>query len=662
MTNYRPLSEKEIATLTVYGCSSESWKNVQVTEDFSPAFISNVHFSGTAFLGTYQKVFELAGGVKKHAGIYNCVLHNCIVENDVFIDEIHNYIANYSIQEGAYIENIDVLVVDGESAFGNGIRVPVINEGGGREIPVYDHLSAPVAYILALYRYRPDLIQNLQDLIDEYTLNQKSDKGIVGKNVRIVNCGSIKNVRIGDYAILEGATCLENGTIISHEEAPVKIGFGVKCNDFIINSGSSITDSTTVSGCFIGQGCILGKNFSALDSVFFANCQGFLGEAASVFAGPYTVTHHKSSMLLAGMYSFFNAGSGTNQSNHMYKLGPVHQGITERGVKTASDSYLSWPARIGAFTLVMGRHTKHSDTSDLPFSYLIENNTDSFLIPGINLQSAGTTRDALKWPLRDSRKDPELLDPVNFNLLSPFTVQQMMKGVEILKNLYSSSKENTEVYLYKNCKIKKTFLLKGIELYTNAINIFLGDSLIQRLKDADYNTISEIRHLLKPESDYKSENWIDLSGLLAPAHKIEKLIKSIENKEIELTDIQLQLVKIHEGYDHSAWSWANHKLTEYWGKTYNDIEMNDLISFIELWKTTVLKQNQQIYTDAKKEFNQTSRIAYGADGNEAQTNLDFEMVRGDFENNAFIKEIANQLTVKTASADAVILKLLKFNQ
>jgi len=150
MTNYRPLSEKEIATLTVYGCSSESWKNVQVTEDFSPAFISNVHFSGTAFLGTYQKVFELPGGVKKHAGIYNCVLHNCIVENDVFIDEIHNYIANYSIQEGSYIENIDVLVVDGESAFGNGIRVPVINEGGGREIPVYDHLSAPLAYMLAL--------------------------------------------------------------------------------------------------------------------------------------------------------------------------------------------------------------------------------------------------------------------------------------------------------------------------------------------------------------------------------------------------------------------------------------------------------------------------------------------------------------------------------
>ena len=87
--------------------------------------------------------------------------------------------------------------------------------------------------------------------------------------------------------------------------------------------------------------------------------------------------------------------------------------------------------------------------------------------------------------------------------------------------------------------------------------------------------------------------------------------------------------------------------------------MNDLVSFIELWKTSVIKQNQQIYTDAKKEFNQTSKTAYGADGNAAQTDLDFEMVRGDFENNAFIKEITNQLNVKTASADALIHKLSK---
>ena len=63
---------------------------------------------------------------------------------------------------------------------------------------------------------------------------------------------------------------------------------------------------------------------------------------------------HKSSLLIAGMFSFLNAGSGSNQSNHMYKLGPIHQGVVERGSKTTSDSYILWPAKVGAFSLIMG--------------------------------------------------------------------------------------------------------------------------------------------------------------------------------------------------------------------------------------------------------------------------------------------------------------------
>jgi hypothetical protein len=140
---------------------------------------------------------------------------------------------------------------------------------------------------------------------------------------------------------------------------------------------------------------------------------------------------HKSSLLIAGMFSFLNAGSGSNQSNHMYKLGPIHQGIVERGSKTTSDSYILWPARVGPFSLVMGRHYHHSDTSDMPFSYLIEHKDETYLIPGVNLRSVGTIRDAQKWPKRDKRKDPIQLDKINYNLLSPYTIGKMMKGVEI---------------------------------------------------------------------------------------------------------------------------------------------------------------------------------------------------------------------------------------
>ena len=657
MTNYRRLTEKEIATLNVYGCTAESWKTIEVAENFEPTFISNVHFSGMIKLGTYNKVFDLPGGLKKHAGIFNSVLHNCEIGNDVFIDKIDNYIANYNIADECYIENVNLILSDGTTCFGNAVKVPVMNEGGGREIPIFDWLSAPLAYILTLYRHRPKLIEVLQTKIDEYSNSCKTEKATIEKAVKIINCGSIKNVKIGSHAIIEGASLLDNGTINSNEYAPVLIGSGVKCNDFILCSGVSITDSTLVSRCFIGQGCILGKHYSALDSLFFSNCQGMHGEATAIFAGPYTVSHHKSSLLIAGMFSFLNAGSGSNQSNHMYKLGPIHQGICERGAKTTSDSYLLWPAQIGAFTLVMGRHYKHSDTSNLPFSYLIENATESYLVPGVNLRSVGTIRDAQKWPKRDNRKDITKLDPINFNLLSPYSIQKMLKGVDVLHNLQAIAGETSELYIYQNCRIKNSSLKKGIEYYEIAINKFLGNSLISRLKDGDYKTMDDVKQRLSVDSPDGLGEWIDLSGLIAPKNIIDDLLLEIETGTLALKDIQQRFEQIHKNYYNYEWTWAKDQIEERLQKSINDLNLNDIVKFIELWKQSVINLDNLIYNDAKKEFNLNSRTGFGVDGDETQKHLDFESVRGKFESNPFVIEVLNHIKRKTDLGNNLIDKL-----
>ncbi|MGC3978555.1 MAG: DUF4954 family protein [Paludibacteraceae bacterium] len=647
MSNYRPLTEKEIATLVVYGCTAENWENLIVAEGFKPDFIANVHFSGNIKLGSFEKVFELQGGFTKHSGIFNCSLHNCVISNDVYIDKIHNYIANYEIGNGTYIENTNQILIDGESTFGNGVRVPVMNETGGREIPIYNELSAPLAYILTLYRHRPQMIDVLQNLVDEYAEKHKSSIGKIGENVTIVNCGRIKNVWIGDHASIKGASNLKNGTINSNAKAPVLIGSGVKCNDFIISSGVSISDSTLISKCFVGQGCIMDKHYSALDSLFFSNCQGMHGEATAIFAGPYTVTHHKSTLLIAGMYSFLNAGSGSNQSNHMYKLGPIHQGIVERGSKTTSDSYLLWPSKVGAFTLVMGRHISHSDTTDLPFSYLIENATESFLVPGVNLRSVGTIRDAQKWPKRDNRADDVKLDPINFNLLSPYTIQKMFKGIEVLQNLKKISGETSELYTYQNCKIKKSSLNKGIELYNIGIFKFLGNSLISKIQKESFVDFDGLIRSLSKKDEIGLGDWIDLAGLIAPKTEVEKLMNDIEANNVSLVDIQKRLKDMHSHYYEYEWTWAQEKLETYWGKPIKNIDKEAIISLIELWKKSVVKLDELIYDDAKKEFNLISRIGFGVDGDEEQKHKDFESVRGSFEKNPFVKEVLNHIQIKT---------------
>lgn len=482
MKNYRSLTNEEINRLEAQACSASDWNDVQVDEHFTPDYVHHARFSGMVRLGVFEYEFALPGGICKHAGLSYVTLHNVTVGDNCCIENVKNYIANYEIGAYTFIENVDIILVDKKSRFGNGVEVSVLNETGGREVMIHDRLSAHQAYIMALYRHRPQLIERMKTLIEAYADEHASDIGTIGSHVTIVNSGYIKNVRIGDYCEIEGAGRLKNGSINSNVADPVHIGYGVVCDDFIISSGSHIEDGTMITRCFVGQACHMGHNYSASDSLFFSNCQEENGEACAIFAGPFTVTHHKSTLLIAGMFSFMNAGSGSNQSNHMYKLGPIHQGALERGAKTTSDSYILWPARIGAFSLVMGRHVNHPDTSDLPFSYLIEDKNTTYLAPGVNLRSVGTIRDAQKWPKRDLRKDPVRLDQINYNLLSPYTIQKMMKGRSILKELQRVSGETSEIYSYQSAKIKNSALNKGIGFYETAIHKFLGNSVIKRLE------------------------------------------------------------------------------------------------------------------------------------------------------------------------------------
>ena len=512
MKAYRSLTEDEIFKLKSQSCLADDWSNVLVDVEFTTEYVYHTRFSGNVRLGVFNGEFVLPGGIKKHAGLRHVTLHNVTVGDNCCIENIQNYIANYTIGNDAFIENVDVILVDGVSKFGNGVEASVLNETGGREVLINDKLSAHLAYILALYRHRPELINRLKEITDFYSNKHASDVGTIGSHVRIINTGSIKNVRIGDFTHIEGTCRLLNGSINSNKKASVHVGYGVICEDFIISSGSHVDDGSMLARCFVGQACQLGHNYSASDSLFFSNCQGENGEACAIFAGPYTVTHHKSTLLIAGMFSFMNAGSGSNQSNHMYKLGPIHQGTLERGAKTTSDSYILWPARVGAFSLVMGRHVNHADTSNLPFSYLIEQKNTTYLVPGVNLRSVGTIRDAQKWPKRDKRTDENQLDYINYNLLSPYTVQKMFKGRDMLMALRQASGELSDTYSYQSAKIKNSSLKNGIRFYEIAIHKFLGNSIIKRLEGIDFRNDDEIRSRLRPDTEVGAGEWVDISS------------------------------------------------------------------------------------------------------------------------------------------------------
>lgn len=656
MDGFRKLTEGEVRTLEAHLCTAADWDMIEVSENFSPEHVRNTRFSGRIRMGAFRKEFALPGGMRKHSGLYHATLHNVVVGDDCCIENVKNYIANYTIGHDTFIENVDIILTDGTSSFGNGVEVSVLSETGGREVAIHDRLSAQTAYIMALYRHRPEMISRLKEMVAHYVEGVSSDMGTIGSDVVIVDSGYIKNVKVGDCCKIEGASRLKNGSINSTYDAPVHVGVGVIGDDFIISGGACVEDGVTFSRCFIGQACKLGHNYSATDSLFFANCQGENGEACSIFAGPFTVTHHKSTLLIAGMFSFMNAGSGSNQSNHMYKLGPIHQGIMERGAKTASDSYILWPAKVGAFSLVMGRHVSHQDTSDLPFSYLIEQQNVSFIMPGANLKSVGTIRDAKKWPVRDRRTGNDRLDQVNCNLLSPYTIQKMLNGISVLKRLQEISGVNSDIYSYQSGKIKNTSLRNGLKYYGMAIDKFLGNSLITRIMNSEFESIEDLRKALVPTSEYGEGDWVDISGLIAPKNAVLDLLDDIQNGV--LTDVEAvnaRFADMHAKYYRYEWKWAYRVIREYYGTDLSTASAEDLQAIVRRWKESVTGLDNMIYDDARKEFSLSAMTSFGADGDEVQMREDFMQVRGSFfEADPFVASVKEHIKVKSALGERVL--------
>ncbi len=662
LSDYKPIADTDIQVLLSNSCTCDNWNDIETKQGFDPRKCRNVHFSGKVKLGLFRKSFTDDSGVVLNSGIMNAKIHNCTIGDNVLIYNVGDYIANYTIRNDVIIRNCGRICTEGVSSFGNGTMVAVLSEEGARAVRIWDNLSAHQAYIVAMHRHRPAVVRILDRLTMEYAELVSSDTAIIGENSSIINCSDIKNMKIGPYTHIDGAMKLNDGSVNSCREDPVFIGPGVIMEHFIVCSGSSVTDSTIIDKCFIGQGCVLSKHFSAENSLFFANCRGFHGEACSIFAGPFTVTHHKSTLLIAAIFSFMNAGSGSNQSNHMYKLGPVHQGIVERGSKTSSNSYLVWPAHIGPFTLIMGRHTKNIDASSLPFSYLIGTNFESVVVPGINLHNVGTMRDAEKWPLRDVRKDPHLLDHLNFNLLSPYTVRKMIKGRDLLKQLKKETEPVSGYYSFNNMKINSHSIERGIQLYQTGIDKFLGNTLIEKLEASNFHTSEELGNELTADKSNGPGEWSDLAGLFIPGKELDELLDEIETGNIKsVAALSSIFEKIHKSYFDWAWAWAADTLEQEVGKPLNKFNLNDIIQIVERWKKSVLSLDNFLLEDAAKEYNLSSMTGFGVDGSEKDKQMDFEEVRGNFESDRVVSKIRDHIKIKSALGDELIERIKKIS-
>ena len=645
MDRYRSLTSQEIEIMEQTGCQAEDWSRIEVKEGFDPRRVRRVKFSGRVRIGSLQGTVEMGDGVTLPAELADATIVDCLLGDEVRISQVRGYLANYEIADRAVIVDVGTMATRPGATFGNGVKVEAVNEGVGREVRIFDGLSSQFAYLYAMHRYRPLLIERLSAMVDDYIAQLRADRGRVGRGAAIVHVGELLDVNIGPYARICGATALRNGTVLSEQAAPAYVGAGVAAEDFIIGEGSTVDSGVLLSRAFVGQAVRLGKQFSAENSLFFANCEGFHGEACAIFAGPSTVTHHKSTLLIAGLYSFYNAGSGTNQSNHMYKLGPVHQGLVQRGSKTGSFSYMLWPSVLGPFSVVIGKHLGSFDTRDLPFSYITDEGGDSFLTPAMNMHTVGTIRDSEKWPARDRRNGAVKRDLLHFPGYSPYLVGKMVKGEAILTQLLEAVPREVEQVRYKGVLIKRLLLRTGAKAYRNAVDLYLHDKIVERAAPGLEMGLEAVRRrLTEPADSVYSATWADLSGLLIAQGRLQQLEEAIEAGTIAtLDDFQAAFEKAWKAYADDEWTWVRHTFASRTGKTVDELTLEDLEQFRAARDKAQATGIKKVLADAEKEFDDIASTGFGQDGNREQRAADFAAVRGSFADNSFVKQMRARL-------------------
>lgn len=573
-------------------CWAESWDNVMVDEAFSPYGFHRVVFYGNIRLGKFEKQVEVTKGFTKHAGINDATLRNVTVGDNCLIEKVGNFINNYTIGDDCYISNISTMETTEGATYGEGHLVSVLNEMGDGNVILFHDLNSQLAAFMVKYFKDKQLKDILTRLVNEEIRFTQPKQGTIGNGVKIINSKEITNTVVKDDCEINGASRLSDCTILSSKDASVYIGTGVICENSIISDGCSITNSVKMQDCFVGEACQISNGFTAEASVFFANSYMANGEACAAFCGPFSASHHKSSLLIGGEFSFYNAGSNTNFSNHAYKMGPMHYGTLERGTKTASGAYVLMPAKIGAFSVCFGKLMNHPDMRCLPFAYLLAYGETMYIVPGRNITTVGLYRDIKKWPKRDKRAASSRKSIINFDWLSPFTVGEIVQGKKILEALRQAGGDNVSSYNYHEYIINASSLRKGIKYYDIALRIYMGAVLKRAVKGG---------FLGKPTSTVGEGDWNDLSGLLLPASEEQRLLDDIKSGTIEsIREVLDRFNDINNHYREYQWAWTYKLILDYYGlEELTEASMQrireDYVRARRAWIAEIRK-------DAEKEF------------------------------------------------------------
>ena len=419
---YRPMTAFEIQILEKNGNSCDDWSKVLVEPDFDPNRIFRSSFMGDVRLPKFFGTLLLPGDVSVATGIYDCMVHNCIIENALIYKV--STLSNVLVRSSAVVQNVGTLVSSGKINYMVGSSINVGNEMGGREVLVFPELTTELVDLQLFHKAEQSVQDSFAEMLSTYRSELALPFGIVGKGAVVSSLEESSHVY--DSVILENTN----------------VQMGVK-----VHTGAEVQSSVLMSRCKVGCKAIVKS------SIIAPCCHIEEGEVNSSYMGPMTQMHHHS-LLIAALWpeGCGNLGYGANVgSNHTGRM-PDQEVMPGQGMFFGLGVNIKFPSnfRESPFTLIASGLTTLPQRLKFPFSLIHAGDPQlvgvaprlNEIVPGWNYakNAYALDRNAYKYSIRGKGIVPSTF----YSIYNPETARLVFDAynrlqVSIVKDVYTKS-------------------------------------------------------------------------------------------------------------------------------------------------------------------------------------------------------------------------------
>ncbi|MBQ3840710.1 MAG: DUF4954 family protein [Fibrobacter sp.] len=367
----RNLTAEEVTTLEKNGNRCEDWNRVLVEPNFDPARVQRSVFMGDVRLPAFYGTLLLPGDVSFPTGIYDSLVHNCIVENALVYKV--SMLSNVLVRSSAVVHNVGTLVSSGKINFMIGSTMSVGNEMGGRELFVFPDITMDLVEAQLFHKAESDVQQSFEEQLKNFREEISLPFGVVGKGAVVSNTNIVRNSWIGAHARVEGAAKIRNTIILSSLEESTHIYDSVIIENSDLQMGVKVHTGAEVQRSVLMSRSKVGCKAIVKSSIVAPCCHIEEGEVNSSYMGPMTQMHHHS-LLIAALWpdGCGNLGYGANVgSNHTGRM-PDQEIMPGQGMFFGLGVNVKFPAnyRESPFTLIASGVTTMPQRVKFPFSLI----------------------------------------------------------------------------------------------------------------------------------------------------------------------------------------------------------------------------------------------------------------------------------------------------